>query len=211
MSKQSLELRWFFKGLVPADVQNWFNLKFPTDRSKKEKSRTDLYFIVRDREDLGLKISRGRLELKMRQDAQPFSLPGPQVAGVVETWIKEEWRFAKEFAGCLDMVFGKPKLKGWRVEVQKNRVVRKYQVDAQGNVKGLAMDLPSELLLKVELTGLVKHDRPWWTFGMEISGGPPNLHEIFADAVKNMLNGQPQLDLHTDRSYGYPHWLVHSI
>ena len=46
--------------------------------------------------------------------------------------------------------------------------------------------------------------------GIEISGEPLNLHEIFAIAVKNLLDGHPELDLNTDRSYGYPHWLMHS-
>ena len=210
MSKIGLELRWFFKGTVPADVRNWFNQRFPAARPQNEKSRQDLYFIVRDREDLGLKLSRGRLELKSRQESQPFSLSEPRVSGMVETWSKQEWRFGKEYAGTLAMAFGKPNLKGWRVEVQKNRVMRKYQVDALGMISDLPSDQPAERLFKVELTSLAKHDRSWWTLGMEIAGEPPNLQEIFAVAVQNLLNGHPELDLHTDHSYGYPHWLMHS-
>jgi hypothetical protein len=210
MSKLSLELRWFFRGLVPGEMQTWFSRKLPADRPQKEKVRQDLYFIVRDREDLGLKLSRGRLELKCRQESQPFSLSEPRMSGVQETWIKQEWRYAKEFADNLEVAFGKPKLQGWRVEVQKNRSMRKYQVDATGKVSDLPIDQPAERLFKVELTSLIKHDRPWWTLGIEISGEPPNLHEIFAIAVKNLLDGHPELDLNTDRSYGYPHWLMHS-
>ena len=90
--------------------------------------------MVRDREDLGLKLSRGRLELKSRQESQPFSLPEAGVAGAVETWSKQEWRFAKEYAETMAMAFGRPKLQGWRVEVQKNRSMRKYQVDATGMI-----------------------------------------------------------------------------
>ena len=210
MSKIGLELRWFFKGTVSADVRNWFNQRFPAARPQKEKSRQDLYFIVRGREDLGLKLSRGRLELKCRQESQPFSLSEPRVSGVQETWSKQEWRFAKEYADTLEIAFGKPNLKGWRVEVQKNRVMRKYQVDARGRVSDLPSDQPADRLFKVELTSLTKHDRPWWTLGMEIAGEPPNLQEIFAVAVQNLLTGHPELDLHPDHSYGYPHWLMHS-
>ncbi len=210
MSKTGLELRWFFKGTVPADVWNWFNQRFPAARPQKEKSRQDLYFIVRDREDLGLKLSRGRLELKCRQESQPFSLPEPGVAGAAETWSKQEWRCGKEYAETLAMAFGKPNLKGWRVEVQKNRSMRKYQVDALGMISALPGDQPAERLFKVELTSLMKHDRPWWTLGMEIAGEPPNLQEIFAMVVQTLLDGHPELDLHPDRSYGYPHWLMHS-
>ncbi len=210
MSKIGLELRWFFKGALPADVQNWFNQRFAAARPQKEKSRQDLYFIVRDREDLGLKLSRGRLELKYRQESQLFSLSEAGVVGVAETWSKQEWRCGKEYAATLAMAFGKPNLKGWRVEVQKNRSMRKYQVDERGMISDLPTDKPADRLFKVELTSLIKHDRPWWTLGMEIAGEPPNLREIFAMALQNLLTGRPGLDLHTDNSYGYPHWVMHS-
>ncbi len=210
MSKIGLELRWFFKGALPADVQNWFNQRFAVARPQKEKSRQDLYFIVRDREDLGLKLSRGRLELKYRQESDPFSLPEAGVIGVAETWSKQEWRCGKEYAATLAMAFGKPNLKGWRVEVQKNRSMRKYQVDERGMISDLPTDKPADRLFKVELTSLIKHDRPWWTLGMEIAGEPPNLREIFAMVLQNLQAGHPELDLHADHSYGYPHWLMHS-
>jgi hypothetical protein len=210
ISNLSVELRWFFNGIVPADVQDWFANQLPGNKPLQEKSRKDLYFIVRDREDLGLKISRGTLELKWRQDSQPFSLSEPRIIGVQETWIKEKWRYAKEYANNLEMAFGKPNLKGWRAEVQKTRSIRKHKVDTSGNVIDLAIDETAVRLLKIELTSLTKHDRPWWTFAIELSGEPQNLHEILAGAVKKILNGHPQLDLHADHSYGYPQWLAHS-
>jgi len=88
--------------------------------------------------------------------------------------------------------------------------MRKYQVDALGNVSDPAGDRPTEGFFKVELTSLSKHARPWWTLGMEISGESKNLGEFFVLAVRNLLDGRPPLDLHARRSYGYPHWLVHS-
>jgi hypothetical protein len=210
ISKVSVELRWFANGQVPTDVQDWFANRLPGGEPHKEKSRKDLYFIVRDREDLGLKISRGSLELKWRQDSQPFSLSEPRLTGVKEIWIKEKWRYAKEYASNLEIAFGKPNLKGWRVEVNKNRSIRKYKVDTSGNVIDLAINEGADRLLKLELTGLTKRDRPWWTFAIEIAGEPQNLEEIFAGAVEKILNGYPQLDLQADHSHGYPHWLAHS-
>jgi hypothetical protein len=211
MAQPTLELRWFFRGVAPAPVQKWYSDKLPGDRPQKEKVRQDLYFIVRDREDLGLKLSRGKLELKHRQEVQPFSLTQPRVAGITEFWIKEEWRYAKEFLKDVDLAFGKANLSGWRAEVHKNRSMRKYVVDARGNVDDLVKGEPAERLLKVELTNLTKHDRPWWTLCIEISGEPQNLLEIFALAVKNLLLEHPGLDLNTGHSYGYPHWLIHAL
>lgn len=206
----SVELRWFFNGIVPADVQDWFANQLPGPKPLKEKSRKDLYFIVRDREDLGLKISRGSLELKWRQISQPFSLSEPRITGVKETWIKEKWRYAKEYADIIDMAFGKPNLKGWRVEVQKTRSLREYKLDDTGNVTDLIKNEIAAHFLKAELTSLTKRDQPWWTFGIEISGEPHYLHEVFADAVKKFLHGYPGLDLQADRSCGYPQWLAHA-
>jgi len=211
MTKLTLELRWFYKGAAPAPVQRWYSDKLPGDRPQKEKIRQDLYFIVRDREDLGLKLSRGKLELKHRRESQPFSLTEPRLSGLTEVWIKEEWRYAKEFLQDVDLAFGKPNLSGWRVEVHKNRSMRKYAVDARGNVADPGKGEPAERLLKVELTNLTRHDRPWWTLCIEISGEPQNLPEIFALAVRNLLLQHPGLTLHTDHSYGYPHWLIHSL
>jgi hypothetical protein len=88
--------------------------------------------------------------------------------------------------------------------------MRKYPVDALGNVCHPAGDKPTEGFFKVELTSLSKHARPWWTLGMEISGESKNLGEIFGFAVRNLLDGHPALDLHDRRSYGYPRWLVHA-
>ena len=86
----TLELRWFFKGLLPADVEYWFINLLPGNQPLKEESREDLYFIISDRQDLGLKISRGFLELKWRQDSQPFSLSASRIIGVEETWDKRK-------------------------------------------------------------------------------------------------------------------------
>jgi hypothetical protein len=211
MNKQGPELRWFFKGAPPAQVQDWLSEKLPGERPHKEKVRQDLYFIVRDQEDLGLKLSRGRLELKCRQESRPFSLSEPRIAGVTEIWRKQEWRFAKEYMKDLDLAFGKPNLPGWRMEVHKNRSMRKYLVDALGQVADPVKGEPAARLLKIELTNLTKHDRPWWTLGVEISGEPQNLHEIFALAVQNVLQDHPHIDLNAGCSFGYPHWLLHSL
>ncbi|MGA8572756.1 MAG: hypothetical protein ACLP7A_00960 [Desulfobaccales bacterium] len=206
----TIELRWFFKGILPVDVQYWFTNLLPGNKPSKEESREDLYFIVSDREDLGLKISRGFLELKWRQDSQPFSLSASRIIGVEETWIKEKWRYAKEYANNVEMAFSKPGLKGSRVKVQKFRSMRKYQMETSGQVIDLAPGQTAVRVLKVELTSLTKHDSPWWTFALEISGEPQNLHEIFSDGVKIILNSHPQLDLQPEHSYGYPQWLARS-
>jgi hypothetical protein len=202
------ELRWFFKGVIPSEVREWFSKLSGGDRPLKEKNRKDLYLIVADRVDLGLKISRGSLELKWRQDAHPLFLSGSGLIGVKEIWRKEKWYYAKKFTDELLMAFGQPHLKGRRSEVAKTRLMHKLQVDASGELRALAAGEKPACLLQVELTSLTKHDRPWWTLCLEMAGEPDHLSEVFAGAVEKILHGHPQLDLQASRSYGYPQWLA---
>jgi hypothetical protein len=212
----TVEVRWFFTGLVPAEVQDWFANRLPGSNLLIEKPRTDIYFIIHERDDLGLKLSRGSLELKWRRDAQAFSLNTPHITGVKETWIKEKWRYAKNHADKITKAFGKPNLKGWRLEIPKNRSVREYRADDSGEITALTQFLDFDALtgeayapvIKIELTTLSKGGKPGWTLGVEAAGKHDKLHEVFAQAVKELLKDHPQLDLQDQRSYGYPRWAV---
>lgn len=211
------EVRWFFAGFVPAEVQEWFAKRLPGTSLLTEKPRTDIYFIVQERDDLGLKLSRGSLELKWRQDEQPFALAVPAVTGCQETWIKEKWRYAKKHADKIVRGFNKTNLKGGRLEIPKNRLVREYKPEALGKITALPHFLDFQALagaaaspvVKIELTTLSKGGHPGWTLGVEAAAGDlAPLPEIFARASQELLRDYPRLDLRDVQSYGYPHWLT---
>ena len=212
----TVEVRWFFTGLVPAEVQDWFANRLPGSNLLIEKPRTDIYFIIHERDDLGLKLSRGSLELKWRMDAQAFSLTAPPITGVKETWIKEKWRYAKNHADKIAKAFGKPNLKGWRLEIPKNRSVREYRADNSGEITALTQFLDFDALtgeayapvIIIELTILSKGGKPGWTLGVEAAGAPEISQEIFAQACQELLRDYPQLDLQDHSSYGYPRWVA---
>jgi hypothetical protein len=212
----TVEIRWFFKGLIPAEVETWFARQLPGNNLLHETPRTDIYFIVQERDDLGLKLSRGSLELKWRQDSQPFSLDAPVLAGVKETWIKEKWKYAKKHGDKIASGFNRPRLKGWRVEIQKQRTVREYRADSSEKITALTQFLNFDALtgenyppvVKIELTTLSKLGKPWWTLGLEAAGEPQTLQQVFEQAVHDLLKDYPQTDLQSSNSYGYPWWVA---
>jgi hypothetical protein len=84
--ERSYEVRWFFDGVVPEQVTRWWAQS--VDR-KDAPVRTDVYFVVPNRPDLGLKLREGRLELKTRLSCEP-GLCG----GCPEIWLKDKWALA---------------------------------------------------------------------------------------------------------------------
>jgi hypothetical protein len=212
----TVEIRWFFQGLIPAQVKTWFAEQLPGSNLLHEKPRTDIYFIVQERDDLGLKLSRGSLELKWRQNGQPFSLSAPALAGVKETWIKEKWKYAKKHGDKITGGFNKPRLKGLRVEIPKQRAVREYRADSAEKITALTQFLNFDTLtgedftpvVKIELTTLSKVGKPWWTLGLEAAGEPGALHQVFEQAVHDLLKDYPAVNLQSENSSGYPWWVT---
>ncbi len=210
----TVEVRWFFTDLIPPEVLDWFANQLPGDNLLQEKPRTDIYLIVQERDDLGLKLSRGSLELKWRQDARPFSLQAPPLTGVQETWVKEKWRYAKKQQDQIVSGFNRSRLKGWRLEVSKTRAEREYKQDNTGKMMALPhvlnFDLPGEdaPVVKIELTTLHKSGETWWTLGMETASNANSQPQVFEQSVKELLKDYPRLDLQTPHSYGYPQWVA---
>ncbi len=212
----TVEIRWFFKGLIPVEIEHWFASRLPGSNLLQEKPRTDIYFMVQERDDLGLKLSRGSLELKWRQDAQPFSLSAPPLTGVKETWIKEKWKYGKKHGDKIVSGFNKPRLKGRRVEIPKQRRVREYRADSAEKITALTQFLNFDTLtgedfapvVKIELTTLSKGDKPWWTLGLEAAGELQRLQQIFEQAVQDLIKDYPHPDLQAGQSYGYPWWVA---
>ncbi len=79
------EIRWFFAGETPG-------LKSPFEGLSEDQfaleSRTDRYLRVPGREDLGIKIRQGRLEVKYRTRTPEGFEAAPGVRGMLECWEK---------------------------------------------------------------------------------------------------------------------------
>lgn len=98
------ELRWFLedKGNNWQQVKNWFyHLPTPpeldADREPKlnfdniKKVRMEVYFQCR--EDIGLKLSRGGLQIKIRSRKAELFHSDAAAEGFLEYWEKKTWKY----------------------------------------------------------------------------------------------------------------------
>ncbi len=63
----SNELRWFYPGKLPENIQLWFQQNCLIDPLKSPEEREDVYLYSPGCDYLGIKLRQGRLEVKWRQ------------------------------------------------------------------------------------------------------------------------------------------------
>ena len=89
----STEIRWFFSGKVPGFVQSWFlgTSRFGDALTEYNgDERIDLYLLADGRIDISPKLREGKLEIKVRNQAEEFTdssgfYSGASVAISIET------------------------------------------------------------------------------------------------------------------------------
>lgn len=189
----SAEVRWLVPGPVPEAVAAWFHaLGAPVEPT----TRTDRY-LVPLHDGLGLKLRGGGLQIEPKQRAAVLGpvRPRPGVAGQAERWQK--WSFP--------LAESPPAPEGPWVEVLKTRWLRTYR-DEAGRL--VPTDEPeSGLVHGLELTAVEVLGEPWWTVGVETSGGSPDaLADALFRALPDLLGPAPPA-LALEQSRAYPAWL----
>ena len=85
-----VEVRWFFEGRLPAQVSARFGSEALGEFLPATEQRTDLYLATR--EELGVKLRDGKLEIKWRPDPnQPLTVSS-LLQGQAEYWDKRSWK-----------------------------------------------------------------------------------------------------------------------
>lgn len=150
----TIEIRWFFKS--PIEELLNFVREFSPNKNEPE-SRTDIYFPIADRPDLGLKIRDKNYEVKQRQQ-WPLPLPESQpLPGKLEAWNK--WSTDK---------MPKTGRKLSKLPLPKKRWLA--NLDQAFNI---APTLPSpEINIQIEYTQIKIAAVNYTTFALEISGFP---------------------------------------
>jgi len=193
---ETLEVRWFDQGRIPAGLQAWFDR--PGEK-QIQPPRTDLYLAGLD-SSVGIKLRQGLLEIKPRQadlGGHEF-LPG--TAGHVGRWIK--WGFPVSAADWPGV-----KSSHW-LPVTKSRQMLYYRVTDAGGITASALDEVPERGGSLELTEITLPDEArWWTLGFEIIGQQEYQSEILRKIVLHALGNSSPFDLGLEKSYGYPQWL----
>lgn len=63
----TMELRWFYVGVIPEAIAQWFQQLELGKPLKPPSEREDTYLLVPGHEYLGLKLRQRNLEVKLRQ------------------------------------------------------------------------------------------------------------------------------------------------
>ena len=176
----TLEVRWFMRGPIPREAENWFSSLGPP---AEPESRTDRYLIPLESEDLGLKFREGLVQAKQRTRTLGTLGMGARASGRVEAWRK--WDLGDS---------GEPPSPGW-VDVAKTR----RQRAARGLGTGARCVLE---LAEVEVRG-----EAWWSICLE-AWGPTEAARwrCLRAGARRWLGSAPALP--AEASMGYPAWLA---
>ncbi|MBC8503531.1 MAG: hypothetical protein ISR58_17985 [Anaerolineales bacterium] len=81
----TVEVRWFYQGVIPSDIQTWFDQKVVEGIEPiNQPSRTDQYLLQGHNASLGVKLREGRVEIKQRVQEYGYAEFGPAVTGIVK-------------------------------------------------------------------------------------------------------------------------------
>src|SRR5688500_10935868 len=121
---RSLELRWFYKGILPISVYQWFTDILPGNEKSEEKPRTD-YYLAPQSIDLGVKFSRQQLQVKIRKYNVGFTLSNYNIQGSLEYWIRYDWDSLHNQENTkTDKLYDRFS----SIRIDKKRLIRKYKI-----------------------------------------------------------------------------------
>jgi hypothetical protein len=195
----SAEVRWFFRGEVPADFAAWFD----AGRSTPFPARTDLYLALPGCESVGVKQREGRFEVKAVIGGTVPVRYGPAVAGRSDAWVKwsNDGRGIAEWMAALGR-----EPAGW-IAVEKERRLRKFSLE-RGAPQEVGPDVFPHAGCNVELTRLQAQGGRWWTFGLEAYGAMEAVRGYLRLGAERFFAGEPPpMSLDVVSSCSYPAWL----
>ncbi|MDN3689581.1 hypothetical protein [Cyclobacterium jeungdonense] len=185
----SLEIRWFFPDNVP-ELQDFvldnFNMK------PEPEIRTDTYYPISNREDLGIKLRQGNHEIKKRRKPGiPFQFNGNQ-AGHLEYWDK--WILNRPLP---ELPYTDP------FPVRKKRWVLKFNSQSEQDYTAYPYEKNLTQGIQVEYAELKVASDTSHTFGLEVFGDTSRSH---LEKITSILPDVICLDF--KYSLGYPAWIL---
>ncbi|MBE9127532.1 MULTISPECIES: hypothetical protein [unclassified Coleofasciculus] len=180
----TLELRWFYRGTSPTEVEQWFSTDCPGELLGVPEEREDVYLYVPDCSYLNIKVRQGSLEVKWRKKELGIRQFSNSWEGNVETWLK--WL-------CDD-----PAQESFipKTSIEKKPWVRVKKVRSQRHYEGITC----------ELTQLYINTDTWWTVAFE-----GDVEEVSPDSFDRVVSEMGKtyrgLELLADQSYAYPNWI----
>jgi hypothetical protein len=211
-SFHTIEVRWFYRGILPDEIVSWFNtLGKPLG---KPDARSDFY-LQSIAADLGVKLRQGNLEVKYRQqqleaiewaanlaegssdrDRQLYQLFASSKVEYWTKWICNDRAVPSSGTGT----------QGW-IQVDKVRSQRLYRVEFDESIESIEIDTPRSDAAAIELTQLHLLEQDWWTIACEYLGNNISIDRQFIPLVKSLLIAYPASTTTPLVCCGYPQWL----
>lgn len=198
------ELRWFYPGTVPEEIQLWFEQDCLIEPIQPLEEREDLYLYVPECEYLGIKLRQGRLEVKWRKAELGSMQFGESIKGKVEKWGKWLCCDSTEESFQTNQLLGKA---SW-VSIKKVRYSQLYQVIPELPPQPVSSDEQVDNGCHVELTHLVIAKKTWWSVAFEAFGEDSCLMDNLQATASRVFNNDSGLKLLAVNSYGYPRLLA---
>ena len=197
----TMEVRWFHRGMLPADVVTWFQQgeRCPVEPAQ----RVDHYLRVAEGASLGIKLREGHIEIKQRHQQFGMTQLHLQVSGLVEHWRK--WSLPLIEPNDQPGHVAQP-ASDW-IGVYKERRLQRYRITNGAELIAIPATHYPDQGCDLELTRVQASDRTWWTLSFEAFGDESVLQQNFALATKRILGRADPPVLGVEDSYGYPRWL----
>lgn len=201
----SAELRWFWRGAVPGDVDAWFRSGPPPAGGEP---REDVYLRDPARPELGIK-QRGNepgVEIKGLVAVRAPSASGP-FPGRVELWCK----WSSDVLRLRDLPAVTTVKTRWLRKFAASRdAVREIELDRTGQPRN--GEPQPRAGCNLELTQVMLRDArqgEWWTLGFEAFGDLESVEQDLRRTMDRLGTGAPGLSGAAQASY--PRWLARTL
>ena len=198
----SAEVRWFFDGPIPKEVEEWF---CRSSLALHAAPREDHYLLFPAALGLGLKLREGRLEIKPLARTLGACTFAEDVAGTVQVWEKN--------------AFGEPAIKEFErlrtsaphlwIAVRKERTLRKFSLDGGTMTEVQAVTVFMTEGCNAELTKITVDGSAYWSFNFEAYGNPSRVEDYLQRVAAHVLKDdrRPSYPFPVQNSRSYPEWL----
>ena len=211
---RSLELRWFFKGILPIDIYQWFTDILPGNEKYEEKPRVD-YYLTTQSDDLGVKFSRQQLQVKIRKDNVDFSLNDNNIQGSLEYWIRYDWNDLHINENTkIDNLYDRFS----SMKIDKKRLIRKYKI-LDNQLIHVPLSNTNDIQCSIEITKINVKEQVWSTLGFDwfLNNKIPEStiivdyitnNKTFNKTIEELFNQYPDFKItKKPNSFGYPYFL----
>ncbi|MFD1096094.1 hypothetical protein [Salegentibacter chungangensis] len=157
------EIRWFSRA-KDRHIIAWFagkGLDFET-----AESRTDHYLPLPQKEDTGIKLREGRLEIKQRTTGPEKAKIAPNAEGYFEEYVK--WSFGIAKTDVLAKEIVRENKYDW-IKVEKKRLGLNL-VKENGQLNFRKLDEETDSACQMEYTKIEVNAEQWFSFGLEWFG-----------------------------------------